>query len=278
MIKRILVPLDVSPYARAAVARACALAELAGAEITGMVVLDTHGIEKSVQLPFRADLRDYSDKMIVECELEAAEKLQAVTDGFKKMLKKRDLPVRLSKNEGRPSRQILAASCFHDLLIMGLQSYYHFETQRGPGDTLDKVLKDAVIPVMAVPAREADAIQSALILFDGSPASSRALHAFAEIWCYERPAVRLVVADVAQDFGENLLREAARFLQAHGVEKIEQVIECGSVIRAVEERHLDWSDLIVLGVHSGHSVKGMLVGSVARHLIGYGHRALLFSQ
>ncbi|MFK5922322.1 MAG: universal stress protein [Verrucomicrobiota bacterium] len=278
MIKRILTPLDVSPYTTAAVARACALAELAEAEITGMVVLDTPGIEKSVQLPFRADLRDYSEEAIIECELEAAAKLQAVVKGFEKTLERSGLRSRLSKSEGRPSQQILAASCFHDLLIMGLQSFYHFETKRGPGDTLDKVLKSAVIPVMAVPAREPDSIKSALILFDGSPASARALHVFAELWPYERPAVRLLAADVSQDFGDNLLKEAALFLQAHGVESVEQVVEGGGVIRAVEDHHLEWSDLIVLGVHSRHSVKDLIVGSVARHLIGHGHRTLLFSQ
>lgn len=278
MIKRILTPLDVSPYAKAAVARACVLAELADAEITGMVVLDTPGIEKSVQLPFRADLRDYSEEAIIECELEAAEKLQAVVHGFEKMLELRSLRFKLSKSEGRPSQQILAASCFHDLLIMGLQSFYHFETKRGPGDTLDKVLKSAVIPVMAVPAREPDPIKSALILFDGSPASARALHVFAELWPYERPAVRLLAADVSQEFGKNLLKEAALFLRAHGVESIEQVVEGGSVIRAVEDHHLEWSDLIVLGVHSRHSMKDLIVGSVARHLIEHGHRTLLFSQ
>lgn len=278
MIKRILTPLDVSPYTLAAVSRACDLAELADAEITGMVILDTAGIEKKAQLPFRADLRVYSGESVVESELEAAEKLKAVVEEFEKTLGERGLRSNLSKCDGRPSQQILGASCFYDLVIMGLQSYYHFETEQGPGDTLDKVLKDAVVPVMAVPARDPDSLKSALVLFDGSPASSRALHAFAEWWQYDRPAVRLLVTDVDPAFGDRLLKEAERFLQAHGIEEIERVVENGGVIRAVEDNHLEWSDIIVLGIHSRHSVKEWVVGSVARHLIEHGHRTLLFSQ
>ena len=66
-------------------------------------------------------------------------------------------------------------------------------------------------------------------------------------------------------------------MRAHGVEQIEVAVEGGSVIRVVEDQHLEWADMIVLGVHSKHSVKELLVGSVARHLIEHGHLTLLFS-
>lgn len=277
MIKRILVPLDISPYASAAVLRACELAKLADAEITGMVILDTEGIEKSAHLPFRADLRDYPGEGVVESEVEAAGKLKKVVEAFEKTVGESGVRSRLSKCEGSPYQQILAASCFHDLVIMGGQSFYHFETEEGPGDTLDKVLKNAGVPVMVVPAREPDALKSALVLFDGSPSSSRALHAFAEFWQYDRPRVRLLAGDMDQAFGESLLKGAAQFLQAHGVENIETVVDSGGVIRTVEDKHLEWSDIIVLGVHSRIKVKDLIVGSVARHLIEHGHRTLLFS-
>ena len=277
MIKRILVPLDISPFAAASVARACELAKTADAEVTGMVVLDTAGIEKSANLPFRADLRDYPGDGVVESEVEAAEKLKVVVEAFENTVGESGVRSRLSKCEGHPYQQILAASCFHDLVIMGSQSFYHFETEEGPGDTLDKVLKNAVVPVMVVPAREPDALKSALVLFDGSPLSSRALHAFAEFWQYDRPKVRLLAGDVNQSFGESLLKEAKHFLKAHGVDNIEVVVDSGSVIRSVEDVHLDWSDFIVLGIHSRATVKDLIVGSVARHLIERGHKTLLFS-
>lgn len=277
MIKKILVPLDISPYAAASVARACELAKLADAEITGMVILDTAGIEKNAHLPFRADLRDYPGDEVVESEVDAAEKLKVVVEAFEKTVEEFGVRSRLSKCEGSPYQQILAASCFHDLVIMGGQSFYHFETEEGPGDTLDKVLKNAIVPTMAVPAREIDVLKSALVLFDGSPPSSRALHAFAELWQYDRPDVRLLVGDVDPSFGENLLKEAELFLKAHGVENIESVVDSGSVIHSLEGYHLEWSDLIVLGIHSKTTVRDLIVGSVARHLIEHGHRTLLFS-
>ena len=277
MIKRILVPLDISPYSAAAVSRSCQLARGAEAELTGMVVLDTEGIEKSVELPFRADLRDYTRDLVVESEVEAAEKLKEVVEGFEDVAGKAGVRFRMSKCEGSPYQQILGASCFHDLVIMGSQSYYHFETEEGPGDTLDKVLKNAVVPTMVVPAHEPEELKSALVLFDGSPPSSRALHTFARFWPYDRSRVRLLAADMDQPFGERLLEEAKSFLLAHGVEEVEMVVDQGGVIRSLEDSHLEWSDIIVLGIHSKHTVKDLLVGSVAKHLIEHGHRTLLFS-
>ncbi len=277
MIKRILTPLDISPYTTAAVSRSCRLAELADAEVTGMVILDTVGIERSVRLPFRADLRNYSRATTKGMELKAAEKLEKVVEAFEAKVGEAGVRSRLAKCEGSPYQQILAASCFHDLTVMGSQCFFHFEAREGPGDTLDKVLKNAVAPVMVVPAREPDALESALVLFDGSPAASRALHVLADFWQYGRPKVRLLAGDMDQAFGENLLREAERFLRAHGVEGIETVVEGGSVVRSVEDRHLQWSDLVVLGIHSRHVVKDLIVGSVATYLLEHGDRTLLFS-
>ena len=48
MIKRILLPLDASPFTAAATEAACVLARDQGARITGLVVLDVPGIEKSI--------------------------------------------------------------------------------------------------------------------------------------------------------------------------------------------------------------------------------------
>ena len=48
MIKRILLPLDSSPYTDTAMEIGCDLAERHGAELTGLVILDIPGIEKSI--------------------------------------------------------------------------------------------------------------------------------------------------------------------------------------------------------------------------------------
>ena len=48
MIKRILVPLDPSPYTKSSIEFAIAMAQRHGSEITGLVILDLPGIEKSI--------------------------------------------------------------------------------------------------------------------------------------------------------------------------------------------------------------------------------------
>jgi len=48
MIKRILLPLDASPFTAAATEAACLLAKNQDAQITGLVVIDIPGIKKSI--------------------------------------------------------------------------------------------------------------------------------------------------------------------------------------------------------------------------------------
>ncbi len=48
MIRRILIPLDPSPYSESALQLACIIAKEYDAEVTGLVILDIPGIEDSI--------------------------------------------------------------------------------------------------------------------------------------------------------------------------------------------------------------------------------------
>jgi len=48
MLKRILIPLDPGPYTEKCIELGCIMANRLDAELTGMVILDIPGIEKSV--------------------------------------------------------------------------------------------------------------------------------------------------------------------------------------------------------------------------------------
>ena len=46
VIKRILIPLDPSPYSKSALNLACIIAKVYNDELTGLVILDIPGIEE----------------------------------------------------------------------------------------------------------------------------------------------------------------------------------------------------------------------------------------
>ena len=87
MLRRILIPLDPSPYAAAAVEYGCFLAKRHDAEVTGLVVLDIPGIEKSVG-PVPIDGLQYAERLEEAKAKEAHERIQALLERFKEKCQK----------------------------------------------------------------------------------------------------------------------------------------------------------------------------------------------
>ena len=73
---------------------------------------------------------------------------------------------------GLPHEQIELQAQRYDLILMGQQTRFHFETQGGYDDTVRRVLKNSPRPVIAVPARlnikPDDPGHTVLVAYDGS--------------------------------------------------------------------------------------------------------------
>ena len=278
MIKRILVPLDLSEHTEAAMFRACEIAGSINASATGLTVLDTEGILDSIALPFHAELIDYPHKKAVAMAADAREKLETAQDRFEVLCQERNIPCDSRQLKGHPADGVLDLARFHDLIVMGLQSHFHFETEKDPGDTLKEVLDLAPVPILLTPAYETDPFRRALIAFDGSPSATRALHAFAEVWPVWRPEVRVVTSVPDKRLGGHLLDESQKFLQSHGIDHVTTELTEESIQESIEGNHLEWADLIVAGVRSKTPLKRLFLGSFARYLVEKSHRALFLCQ
>ena len=81
-----------------------------------------------------------------------------------------------------PHEQIELQAQRYDLILMGQQTRFHFETQEGYDDTVRRILKNSPRPVIAVPARlnlkPDDPGHTVLVAYDGSLQAARALQAF----------------------------------------------------------------------------------------------------
>jgi len=278
MTKRILTPLDLSDHTSAATFRACEIATKVRASVTGLTVVDTEGIMDAIALPFHAEMLDYPHPKAINMLKDARKKLDTAQDKFQETCLEKNIPSDVRRLKGNPADGILDLARFFDLLVMGLQSHFHFETEEEPGDTLAQVLDLAPIPILLTPAFETDPFRRALIAFDGSPSSTRALHAFVNIWPVYQPEVRIVTSVQNKDLGGHLLDEAQRFLQSHGVEDITTELTEDSIQDAMDDRHLEWADLIVAGVRSKPPMKRFFLGSFARYLVEKSHRILFFCQ
>src|SRR3972149_4941212 len=177
MLRRILVPFDPSPYAAAALGYACFLAKRQNAEVTGVVVLDIPGIEKSVG---PAPLGGIYYASMLE---RANEHIQTLLGKFREKCQKEGVVHYEAELQGAPSDQIRQDSIYYDLVVMGMRTHFHFETEHKPGDSIDRIFSHASTPFLTVPEHfQPKEKINVLIAFNGSPPAVRALQGFTHLF------------------------------------------------------------------------------------------------
>jgi nucleotide-binding universal stress UspA family protein len=281
MIKRILLPLDASPFTAAATEAACVLAKDRGARITGLVVLDIPGIEKSIgAVPLGAG--HYAKRLEGTRRKEAEKVVDELLAAFRAKCEAEGVPCQEAEAQGAPHEQIIDESVYYDALVMGLRTFYHFDPESKPGDALDKILEHSVTPVLGIPesyVKPAPGVRvKSLILFDGSLPAARSLQRFAQMARPESTEATLVMAGSDEELANYQLKRAAHYLAAHGFDKVRSEWTEDDIVEAVDERYLEAADLVVLGAHSKIAVIDFLIGSLARHLIEVARKPILIGQ
>lgn len=276
MIHRILVPLDPSPYADAAIKYACEIAKKHKAEITGMVILDIPGIKKSIGPVPRGALY-YAKRLEEFKKQEAQERIENLLKTFKKTCEQAGVSHKGAEHQGCPSDEILEASNFYDLIITGLKTHFHFETREKAGDSLAEVLDHAITPVLAAPP-EYRPFKKVLIAYDGSIAASRTLHYFVHFANAYQFEITLLNSNNDKETGQYYLEKAKEYLTINGLTNIGTEWTSQNIIRAFEDKYGSWADLVVAGIHAKKGILDFMVGSFSRHLIQAGNKPLFLGQ
>ena len=281
MIKRVLLPLDASPFTAAATEAACVLAKNRDAQITGLVVLDIPGIKKSIG-PVPLGGGHYAKRLEGTRREEAEKVVDELLATFRAKCAAEGVPCQEAEAQGAPHEQIIDESVYYDALVMGLRTFYRFDPDGKPGDALDKILEHSVTPVLGIPESyvkpEPGTRVKSLILFDGSLPAARSLQRFAQMARPESTETTLVMAGSDEELANYQLERAARYLAAHGFDRVRSEWTEDDVVEAVDERYLDAADLVVVGAHSKVAVIDFLIGSLARHLIEVALKPILIGQ
>ena len=280
MLRRILIPFDPSPYAAAALEYGCFLAKRQNAEVTGVVVLDIPGIEKSIG-PTPLGGIYYASKLEKAKEKRAHEHIQSLLGKFRETCQREGVVHHEAELQGSPSEQILHDSIYYDLVIMGMRTHFHFETEHRPGDSIDRIFSHASTPFMTVPEyfQPKEKI-NVLIAFNGSLPAVRAMQGFVHLFeasVFEAD-ITLLMSEMDEKIAKFHLDGASAYLNAHSFRniKVEQISQ--DIIEAMDEKYLPWADMVVLGVHSRKGLLDFMLGSLGRHLIKVGTKPLLFGQ
>lgn len=277
MIRRILAPLDPSDYTKSALQYALYIAKRQGnTEITGTAVLDIKGIEKSIG-PVPAGATYWAEHLEKHKLEEAKIRIERLLNIFRNSCLKEHVPYRTDETQGNPAKQILFESIFYDLLIIGLRTFYHFETQLDSGDSLDKILSHTITPILAVPKKYAP-IKKVLIAFDGSPLAAKALQRFTHL---ARPGdfeFLILISDDDMEKANYYLNQAKAYLNAYQIRNIRTEWTAENIKEVIRDQYLDWADLIVLGAHARSYIKDIFVGSLTKYLIEKAEKPLFIGQ
>jgi nucleotide-binding universal stress UspA family protein len=199
---------------------------------------------------------------------EAQVKVEQFLERFALRCTEAGVPSKLLEDVGLPWEQILVEAQRYDLILLGQQTYFHFETQPSPCETLHKVLKNSPRPVVTTPEK-LTGDSAILVAYDGSLQAARALQAFQASGLHGGQDVHIV--SVAEDHTEATRHadRAAEFLRFHEVKAV--VHPLASFARPADvilEQVRQWNaGLLVMGAYGQPTLREFFLGSVTRTVL-----------
>ncbi len=266
MLRSMLVGLDGSPTGESAVDLGIGWAKRHGALLVGIGIIDEPAIRRPEPVPLGAGVyklrRDA--EQLHEARLEVEQRLER----FVIRCSEAGVACKLLEDVGLPSEQILVEAQRYDLILMGREAHFRFETPARADDTLRRVIKHGPRPVVTVPTPLPRG-EAALVAYDGSLQAARALFAFWASGLAESMTVH--VAGVHPDSSEASARvdRALEFLRAHGIEAGRHVEATDRAPAAVllEKAAEVNAGLIVAGAFGQPVLREFFLGSVTRSLL-----------
>ncbi len=268
MIKSILVALDGSDHAEAALQHGLWLAERLRATVTGLHVVDIVSIEGSF-------LHDISGSLGFEPYLDFSAKMRdalrergrALLEAFGRRCAERHVPFDTVLGMGIVANEICDQARTADLVVIGHRGVNEQFSTGLLGSTAESVTRKSPKPVF-VSSMRFQAIARPLLAYDGSQRASAAMHAAAEV--ASALALPLTVLNVARDEagnGARVLDEARRYLQSYGLELTCETIHGPPHQRIVEFINERGHDLLFIGAYGHSRIIEMVLGSTTEFVL-----------
>ena len=261
---KILLGLDGSPHAEAAIEYACQLALNHNATITGVAIIDQPGIQSSSG-PVPIGGAHYDVKLEDQLLEETQTKAKAILDGFARICDERKIKVVLHADTGSPVSELIEESKFHDFIVIGKRTSFEYDANETYG-TLERVLKNGLIPVLAV-SDSVQEIKKVLVAYDNSIPASKAVHMFLLLGIWGTCDITLLTVNNDAAAAQESLGNLGGFFESYGI-KPTLATQSGhpdTVVKSyIAENDID---MLVMGAYGRKSVREFFVGSVTYHLI-----------
>lgn len=265
MLRTILIGLDGSPDSDRAVEHGIHWAQVTGAELIGVGVVD----EPTICRPEPTGMWGSHFKVSRDRKLMAAarERVGELLKSFAARCRAAGVRYQVREETGLPAERLAALNEDADLTLLGNESHFQFQTQREPDNTLKNVLRHCRRPVVAIPD-DAPAGREVLVAYDGGRPAARALAVFANSGLSEGRPVQVVSVAGEPDRARRRADEAARYLGHYNIRaEITPLVgrkASEQLLGQVRERH---PALVVMGAFGGQRSEGYLGRSTTRRML-----------
>ena len=266
MLQSLLVGVDGSEYSEAAVELGIRWAQRSGAVLVGLGIIDAPTISKPQPVP----LGGSAYKMHRDASLlaDATHRVEHFLEHCARRCTEADVACQILEEIGLPAERILLEAQRYDLILLGQHTFFHFETQPQPDDTLHAVLKHSPRPVVAVPATLPEG-RAVVVAYDGSLHAARALHMFQAVGLDSSQDVHVVCVGPDQEHAAQCVERAVAFLQGHNiVAQAHALATSASPAQVILEHVLQVNaSLLVMGAYGRSTLREFFYGSVTRTML-----------
>jgi nucleotide-binding universal stress UspA family protein len=267
MIQNVLVCLEGSASGKRAVEMAIQIARQLRARLAGLAIVDEPEIRAGAATGIGgASYKKQRDDALVE---DAERQVEKWLEDFSSLCRQEGIPARAVEERGRPAATILEEMQRHDLVLMGRDANFKFETAASDAQTRAAVLHRARKPVIVVPEGPAPGASRVMLAFDGSSASKRAVQSFAESGLAS--GCELYVASVEDDgaVAWEIATRAVTMLRDLELEaEPRNLVSTLSIAEALlQERERLGARMIVMGAYTRPRLVELVWGSITQELL-----------
>ena len=266
MLTSILIGLDGSPYSDVALGLGIEWAKRFDALLVGLGVVDEPTIRSHEPVPVGgAAFKLERDEFRIA---EARGKVGQFLDDFTRRCTEAGVSSKALKDTGLPFKEILRESHRYDLVLLGHETHFHFETDDKADETLWRVLRRESRPVVIAPP-ELKSGSSVVVAYDESPQADRALQAFQASGLDFGQEVFVLCIGPTEETATREAEEAVEFLQSHGIRATPCVRKLqgrpGRMI--LDEVKQQNARMLVMGVSTHSTLRDLLVGGITKTVL-----------
>jgi len=266
MLTSILVGLDGSPYSDVALDLGIEWAKRLDAVLVGLGIVDEPTIRSHEPVPIGgAAFKIERDEFRMA---EARGKVEEFLDAFTQRCTEANVSCKALEDVGLPFKEILRESHRYDLVLLGHETHFHFETANKADETLWRVLRRETRPVVIAPPTLKSG-SCVLVAYDESPHADRALQAFETSGLDFGQEVIVMSVAATEDVAKREGEEAVEFLKAHDIRATACTRQSGGrpgrmILEEVERLN---ARMLVMGVSKHSTLRDLLVGGVTKTVL-----------